>query len=281
MKKIDIKCKDNHLIIFRDSHISYIKLSMIVFFFALSAVLASLIISDDRWIGDFNYAFFPEEAIRDAWGRGLIISDEEVREIIQEFPLNRKEDVIYFFISNSFFILGFFCIFYLFFYVKNKPKVFFDRTNQLVYSYFMGKLYINEFASVANDENLYNGAWPPFHRTVRTTTRHHAFGPLMLKLTKYKGRSTKVFWLGEYPGTSKTMSDDIRQLVTTFMTDYDAKTEAEWEAILNQKPPSSRWNWLRALGRFSLRKDQSPTLPKKIQKQLDEYAQDKGIVISG
>ncbi len=267
---------DKSTIIFRDSHISYIKLSMIVFFLALSAVLINLIVSDDRWVRGFNYAFFPETATRNAWSRGVEISDQRVQYLMNKFPIDKKVAIIRFFVSNSFFILGFSFICYILLYVKNKPKIFFDRANQLVYSYFMGKLYINDFTSIANEENLHNGAWPPFHRTVRTTTRHHAFGPLMLKLTKYKGRSTKVFWLGEYPGTSKTMSDDIRQLVTTFMTDYDAKTEAEWEAILNQKPPSSRWNWLRALGRFSLRKDQSPTLPKKIQKQLDQYLSESG-----
>ncbi|MDO6453059.1 hypothetical protein Q4490_05740 [Neptunomonas phycophila] len=270
---------DESTIIFRDSHISYIKLSMIWFLIVLSVIYGSVSLSDREFGLYFDYAFFPEKAVANGYGGGL--SPERVIEIMEKYPIDRVKFFKLFLVGNIIFIIPYICIFYLLFYVKNKPKIFFDRTNQLVYSYFMGKLYINEFASVANEENLYNGAWPPFHRTVRTTTRHHAFGPLMLKLTKYKGRSTKVFWLGEYPGTSETMSDDIRELVTIFMTDYDAKTEAEWEAVLNQKPPSSRWDWLRALGRFSLRKDQSPTLPKKIRKQLDEYAQGKGIVISG
>ncbi|MDO6453060.1 hypothetical protein Q4490_05745 [Neptunomonas phycophila] len=250
-------------------------------FFIITAIYVNIIINDESWSLDFDYAFFPEKAFNKSYGGGLDLSPERLKSIMEKLPVSRFGSFVDFFIGNMIFFILYFFIFYFIFYVKNKPKIFFDRTNQLVYSYFMGKLYINEFASVANDENLYNGAWPPFHRTVRTTTRHHAFGPLMLKLTKYKGRSTKVFWLGEYPGTSETMSDDIRELVTTFMTEYDTKTEAEWKAILNQKPPSSRWNWLRALGRFSLRRDQSPTLPKKIRKQLDEYAQGKGIVISG
>ena len=266
---------------FIDQHISYIKLSMIWFLVVLSFIYGNIIIFDDDWSFYFDYTFFPEKAVAKPYGGIEGISAERIADLLEKFPTDRFRTFKIFVIENLIFLLPYFCAIYLLFYVKNKPKIFFDRTNQLVYSYFMGKLYINDFTSIANEENLYNGAWPPFHRTVRTTTRHHAFGPLMLKLTKYKGRSTKVFWLGEYPGTSETMSDDIRELVTTFMTEYDTKTEAEWEAILNQKPPSSRWNWLRALGRFSLRKDQSPTLPKKIQKQLDEYAQDKGIVISG
>ena len=272
---------DKSTIIFRDIHISYIKLSMIWFLVVLSFIYGNIIFFDDDWSFYFDYTFFPEKAFTKSYGGDNGLSAEDLAYYMKALPVDRFRTFKIFLIENLIFLLPYSCATYLLFYVKNKPKIFFDRTNQLVYSYFMGKLYINDFTSIANDENLYNGAWPPFHRTVRTTTRHHAFGPLMLKLTKYKGRSTKVFWLGEYPGTSETMSDDIRELITTFMTDYDAKTEAEWEAILNQKPPSSRWNWLRALGRFSLRKDQSPTLPKNIRKQLDEYAQDKGIVISG
>ncbi len=263
-----------NILILRDQNISYLKVSMIWFLVVLSVIYGTVILFDREFGLYFDYAFFPEKAVANGYGGGL--SPERVIEIMEKYPIDRVKFFKLFLVGNIIFIIPYTCIFYLLLYVKNKPKIFFDRANQLVYSYFMGKLYINDFTSIANEENIYNGAWPPFHRTVRTTTRHHAFGPLMLKLTKYKGLSQKAFWLGEYPGTSETMSDDIRELVTSFMTDYDAKTEAEWEVILNQKPPSSRWDWLRALGRFSLRKDQSPTLPKKIQKQLDQYLSESG-----
>jgi hypothetical protein len=255
---------------FFDSHHKYLKNS---FFFLLSLhilILINFIYKDGDWLQSYYIAFDEEMAYEKAWGSVEELGEQKLNWIKERHPIDTSLGKRMFFIENSIFIVLISISCYFIFILRTKPKIFIDREHGIAYSYLFNHLYISRFEDILAKNNLYESSWPPFHLNARHTTDHPR-GPLFLCLQRYNSKRTGTFWLGDHPATSTYMNTELKEAIIGFMTDYDSKTEEEWRKTFDLKHTTWFGKVRSKMGEFSLFPDRSATLPKKVQKQLEEY----------
>jgi hypothetical protein len=253
-----------------DTHHKYLKNSFVFLLLLHIGLLYFFIKEDGDWLLKYYFAFNPDMAHAIAWGSPEEIGLEKFNWFKERHPINSYIGKRTFFIENSPFIFLLSLCFYFILIFKTKPKVFIDREHGIAYSYIFNRLYISRFEDILAKNNLYEGAWPPFHMKARHTNDHPR-GPLFLCLQRYQSKRTATFWLGDHPATSTYMNTELKEAIIGFMTDYESKTEEQWRKAFDIKHSGWLSKMRSKTGEFSLFPDRCATLPKKVQKQLEEY----------
>jgi hypothetical protein len=258
------------LLVSPDTHHKYLKNSFIFLSFLFFISIFTFFSKNEDWLRSYYYAFDIDKAYEVTWGKRGNYTAEDIERLKVEFPVDVQFRRQVFFIENSPFIFLLSLCFYSVFILKTKPKIFIDREHGIAYSYLFNHLYVSRFEYILAKKNLYESSWPPFHLNARHTTDHPR-GPLFLCLQRYNSKRTGTFWLGDHTATSTYMNTELKEAIIGFMTDYESKTEEEWRKAFDLKHTTWLGKVRSKMGEFSLFPDHSATLPKKVQKQLEEY----------